>query len=747
MTASYYYDVVILSDFRYTGGNSASIAEEVKAQHAAGLRTALLQLPSRRLKQARPISPRIKALLHRGQARLLAPTVPSVRATTMIFRHPLPAEAAHELPTKVEAGSAVLVVNQPLYGLDGTHNDIDIHASSRSIRSLTGITPSVTPIGPWVRDQLPPEFHEVVHAEDWVNVIRPEEWVVRRGSPQGPPIVGRHSRDDWTKWPEDVDAIKCAWPPESSWDIRILGGAKAPIDLLGYQPSNWSVYPFGSIDPLSFLASLHYYVYFHHARSLEAFGRSTLEALATGCIVITHSEYERLFGTGALYAQPADVLGLIEHFHAHPAAADQQRQAALKVVQDHFSHAAHLNRLSALGVHPPEPQTQGVPPRNRRPQSPTQVTSDAASRGHSVRGLLVSSNGAGIGHLVRTLALARRFPTTLSSLFLTMSEGIWLPQQWGFPAERMPSSNQLGASPTHWNAWFRERTISLAHAYGASFVLFDGTVPYAGLLEAVERLSIPWFWLRRPMWKADAPSNSLDRGKGATAIIEPGDIAAEFDKGPTTDCRDAAYRLADPVLLLRANEVQSRDAARSHLALGPRETAVLVTLGAANLTDQYDPLADALKLLQAHPNARVFVTTSPLTSSRSLNQTVSHCEVLSHYPLAELMPAFDFAISAAGYNTFHELFVARTPTIFLPTLETAVDDQHARARFAQSTGSGLCVMPGDIDALQEALNVMTDPDKRAYFQANLEEFAIGDGATSAVHLLLESLDLVGHEKA
>jgi UDP-N-acetylglucosamine:LPS N-acetylglucosamine transferase len=58
------------------------------------------------------------------------------------------------------------------------------------------------------------------------------------------------------------------------------------------------------------------------------------------------------------------------------------------------------------------------------------------------------------------------------------------------------------------------------------------------------------------------------------------------------------------------------------------------------------------------------------------------------FPISRAIAAFDFSVSAAGYNTFHEVIAQGLPTIFVPNRHPSMDDQGARAEFAQDHGAG-----------------------------------------------------------
>ena len=106
------YDVAILSDLRYPGGNSASIVAEVRAQAAAGLSTVLIHVPSPHLKHARPFQAGITGCLRDGLADLAHDGAP-VTAKVLVIRQPrIFTEEPRTVPA-VRAERTVLVINQP----------------------------------------------------------------------------------------------------------------------------------------------------------------------------------------------------------------------------------------------------------------------------------------------------------------------------------------------------------------------------------------------------------------------------------------------------------------------------------------------------------------------------------------------------------------------------------------------------------------------------------------------------------
>ena len=58
--------------------------------------------------------------------------------------------------------------------------------------------------------------------------------------------------------------IEAVYPVDGSAVVKILGGAGAVHETLGYLPDSWQVIPFGSMTPREFLAQLDFFVYYHH---------------------------------------------------------------------------------------------------------------------------------------------------------------------------------------------------------------------------------------------------------------------------------------------------------------------------------------------------------------------------------------------------------------------------------------------------------------------------------------------------
>ena len=80
---------------------------------------------------------------------------------------------------------------------------------------------------------------------------------------------------------------------------------------------------------------------------------------------------------------------------------------------------------------------------------------------------------------------------------------------------------------------------------------------------------------------------------------------------------------------------------------------VYLQLGSGNINDAASWTGHALELLAGYPEVEVVLAQSPIANREVALPPKVH--LLRQYPNALFFNAFDLAISAAGYNTVHEL--------------------------------------------------------------------------------------------
>jgi hypothetical protein len=713
------YDLVILGDFRFPGGTSTGIAEELVAGAAAGYRIALIHFKGPVLKYPHPVHPRIRACIDDGRVDLLDPNQPVTGRLLLVHD---PRLFTHRLlqTMHVSAERKLLIVWHP--PLDGSGAPAyDWAGIDRNARALLGEDLLWAPVGPLVRAQFETiDEGPRLFPGDWHSVVDPDAWRVDRSCFIDPrPVIGRHSRPDPLKWPDSRELTLAAYPDDPRFLIRVLGGGPYLRTLLGMYPRNWQVYGFNAMPAECFLRMIDFFVYFHHSRWVEAFGRTIIEAMASGALVILAPHFRALFGDAAVYAEPHNVPDLVQSYRTSPMHFREQIERGWSAVRARFSHDAYTCRLQAL-IGPPRPITASMP---------------RAIAHRPLRVLMVSSNGVGIGHLTRMLAIARRCPAPIEPVFLTLSQAVRIVRQQGFLAEYLPFHAYLRCDIRLWNHFLREELNELISFYDPRVLVFDGHVPYGGLVGAIDDnpqlLSI---WCRRGMWGGHMGAETIKRERHFNAVIEPGDLAERFDRGLTTQYRDRT-RPVGPIRLLDPGEMLGREEGRQALDLRPDGLAALVLLGAGNNYD-YEPVRKlVLARLERAENVQIVAVEWPI-ADRPVSLP-EHIVRLVEYPISRYFAAFDLAVSAVGYNSFHELLFAGVPTIFVPNENPQQDDQLARAAFAASHGLGLCVRRNAIYQLSPAIDRLLDPMVRATIQARCATLEAANGALEAARIIEE----------
>ncbi len=726
-TASHAFDVVIASDLRFPGGTSHSIAEEIAAQDVAGYRTGLIHLNGPLVKTLKPVNPLIREQVEAGAAELIV-GARKLRTRVLVLRHPAVAqEALDQLPI-IEADSIVVVANAGPRDVDGIQHYNPALVTQR-IRERLGVEPLWAPIGPLVRSEIEAaQDPGSITQKDWVNIIDVSAWEVERpGWAADRPVVGRHSRPSRQKWPESAAVIQQVYPTDGSWDVRILGGAEPVEDVLGGIPQAWTVMPFGAISPKEFLAGLDFFVYYHDTRWVEAFGRTILEAIASGLPAVLPPHFERLFGQAALYAEPAEVKALIESLWRDRDRYVHHVNQARTHIRSTFGHEAHVNRLRALigepgGAVAHRPASVS-PPRLSITETQHRPAPDRP------RVLLMSSNGSGMGHLTRLLAYARRLDKETEPYFLSMSQAAPVVGRLGYPYEYLPSTKALGMAPSQWQGMFVDRVLESLDRIRPEVVIFDGTWPYNGIPEIRrKRQDIKWVWSRRGMWRKGANAEQIRKADWFDLVIEPGDFASPYDRGATVS---ADGRTVGPVTLLDAEELDSRERARQELGPPPDGQWALVSLGAGNINDTSSDMATAIAVLR-EMGVGVCVTRPEIANRETTDDDV---HVVREYPLARRYAAFDLVISASGYNSFQELLRMGVPSLFVPNQATSLDDQAARAQYAADQG-----WAHRLDRLtpEGAVPLLTDLlDHGPTMVQGARQVDPGNGAAEAARLIIE----------
>lgn len=724
------YDVVIVGDGRRTGGPATSAAGAIVAQQRAGYASAFVHIDSRSAGQRRAFDPRLARLFEDGTCDLL--TGAAEAHARLVVIHPADVLAGRRRLPALTAERALLVADHPPSDMAATESYSADEIADHT-REWLGTVPVWAPDGPATRERISRAAPEVeLLDEDWIDVLDVDVWNSSRDRARGSrPVIGRRASEDRREWPTTRDEIIAAFPVDGSVDVRILGGAGYAVRAIGGVPGSWSPYAGGAMPPQRFLASIDFFVAFPQPDCEAPIDRPVLEAMASGVIPILPHWLRGRFGDAPVHVDPAEVSGVVHTLHADRAAYLSRSRRAQAFVSEHFGPDAHLHRLSRWLGPPAAPSTRiggretGESPTGGRPPALPRSASDQR------KVLFVSSNGVGVGHLMRLMSMARRADERIVPLFLSLSQAMPVVRQAGFYVEYLASRGFSRMSSPHWNRLLRDRVGELIRTHDVAGIVFDGTSPYRGLLEAGEdHPGVSLVWSRRALWRPGVATTGLDAADRFDHIIEPGDVAETADRGPTVARRHEAVRVG-PITFLDRDELLDRAEARVALGLDPDRPAALIQLGAGNINDVSSVLGSVTSRLVAEDGLQVCVTRSILAdTAQGLEAEV--IPLAGIYPLARYYHAFDLAVTAAGYNSVHESLVAGLPTIFVPNLATSADDQATRAAYADEAGVALHLPDPTVEAIDQAITTMLDPARREEMSRRAIELMPPNGATEAM---------------
>ncbi len=295
-----------------------------------------------------------------------------------------------------------------------------------------------------------------------------------------------------------------------------------------------------------------------------------------------------------------------------------------------------------------------------------------------IRVVSYAINGRGMGHLVRQLAILRamrRICAVLELRFepwiLTSSEADTLARREGFCALKMPSKAMVkdaGLDAARFLRIARTWVLNTVAGLQPDLLVVD-TFPGGSFGELLAALEL-------------APQRAL-----VARRVKPGFAEQEGYAG-LLPLYQAQIHPDDsgcgPILIRSREELLPRAAARSQLGIPEGARAIYLSVGGGGDLRAPEILPKLVRSLSG--SYYLVVGAGPLYQGPELRGP--GITWLSRYVPMELFAGLDGAVTAGGYNSFHELMHAGVPSVFLPQPRIA-DDQGERVMRAVKAGAGL----------------------------------------------------------
>ena len=304
--------------------------------------------------------------------------------------------------------------------------------------------------------------------------------------------------------------------------------------------------------------------------------------------------------------------------------------------------------------------------------------------------VLFPTNGVGFGHFTRMYSVAREMrkqDPEMEIIFFTTMPTLHIPYVDDFATYHLAGKyKHSDMDSSTWNMLVEEMLTLVLETHNPKFFMFDGAFPYRGMLNSIYgREEITRIWMRRGMFRKGS-SIPVDSIEYFDLIVHPGDAV----NVPQSDSIHSVETLhIPPITLLSKDEMLSREKSRSRLNLPIDARVTYVQLGAGQINDIDSEIRLTIDALLHYPDMHIVLGESMLGERLDFDHDRVH--LLRDYPNSMYFNAFDFAVQAGGYNSFHEMRNMGIPTLFYPNMNTGMDDQLARCRVAEEEGWGLVV--------------------------------------------------------
>ena len=319
--------------------------------------------------------------------------------------------------------------------------------------------------------------------------------------------------------------------------------------------------------------------------------------------------------------------------------------------------------------------------------------------------VLFPTNGVGFGHFTRMYSVAkaiRRHSPSTEVIFFTPMPTLHIPYIEDFPTYHIAGKYKFqNMSSTQWNGLIEEQLLMIFDTHKPKMFMFDGAYPYRGMLNAIRREpSMKKMWMRRGMFKKGSKI-PVDSIQFFDTILHPGDAITTQERGVE---HSVEVKHVPPILLVKEEEMFSKEEARSRLGVPQSAEVWYVQLGAGQINDIESEIRLTIDALLEH-NSESFIVIGESLLGKRVSFSNERVRILRDYPNAIYFKGFDYSIQAGGYNSFHEMRSSQIPTVFYPNMNTGMDDQLARCRVAEEEGWGLVVEKREtrtiIKAIQE----------------------------------------------
>jgi UDP-N-acetylglucosamine--N-acetylmuramyl-(pentapeptide) pyrophosphoryl-undecaprenol N-acetylglucosamine transferase len=359
--------------------------------------------------------------------------------------------------------------------------------------------------------------------------------------------------------------------------------------------------------------------------------------------------------------------------------------------------------------------------------------------------LFYAVNGLGLGHVTRLLSIARKvrdIEPHCEIVFLTSSEADNVIYREGFAAFKIPSRNirlSSGIRPVTYARMVQTVTMNLVASLHPHLLVVD-TFPAGMIQELLPCLR--WDLRKAFVYREQRLSVAADPVFQNTLKLYDLCIVPHLKNDVEMILPEGLEIVwAGPIIIRDNTETLSREEGRKRIGAPSDIPLLYVTFGGGGDTEADEIREKIIPHLAGLDTPlgklHLAVTNGPL--HRGEIPRGPYILPIFEYPIAEIYPAFDGAISAAGYNTVMELMHHKIPSILIP-FERHVDDQGLRAKWALEHNAAILTDINNREELIHAALKILDPKVAQSLCRNAGELVPENGAMNAAQAIIRLLD-------
>jgi UDP:flavonoid glycosyltransferase YjiC (YdhE family) len=503
--------------------------------------------------------------------------------------------------------------------------------------------------------------------------------------------------------------------------LAIVTSGKAKEALKASRHTDLEAFSYAEITPEALARSCAAASFFGKGVPGDRIAIFVAQLLARGGLVLDGTESGSILASGApVLRGPTDPAMLLPYLRE--AIEGRAAEIAEEIRASEWLRDNAVSRLEqAMGL--------ALPPEAARPA----VRSSA-----SQRVLFIPTNGVGLGHAQRCAIVAGELADPGVAGFAAFPSCVPMLRDRGF--ETVPLVQKSEAHEDVFaNDLVNHRRLSRTLRPG-DLMVFDGGYVFDSILRATLERDLRAIWIRRGLWQpGQSNETALERSKIFSRILVPTEAFPELNDPPAGSDRVCEV---GPIVQQADMDAACRSRLREALAARflPGATRLVVTmLGGGVAADRSAQLqaicqalegrTDVLNLLVVWPHAKI---------SPSLHGWKNSIPVRTRHAL-QFCKASDFAISAAGYNSFHELLYNRIPAILVPQMAPYMDDQERRARAACDRGCGAFARAQDLWTLLGHLKSFLDGGEADRVAAALSTLPLPDPGQRTAAAIIDDM--------